>query len=56
MHSYLTVDRFPTSDTSLSITRLAAHPKFVWFSRAITMLETFIITLYNVFIKTTFAN
>jgi hypothetical protein len=26
--------------------RLTAHPKFVWFSKPTTMLESFIVTLY----------
>jgi hypothetical protein len=45
----MTVDKFPAVKTTaicdrLSVTRLAAHPKCMWFSTPPTMLETFIIT------------
>ncbi|CAH1373063.1 unnamed protein product, partial [Tenebrio molitor] len=41
----------PICDIRLSVTRQAAHSKFVWFSTPTTMLETFIITLNRLLIE-----
>jgi hypothetical protein len=63
IHSYMTVDRFPTVKTTAivppltsrsHVTTVAAHPKFVWFLTPTTMLKTFIITMYLQLFNTNF--